>query len=186
MELKISARKGKSKSEISAIRRQGNIPAVIYSKGKEGINVTVDGSEFNACLRHLEKGGLPTVRFKLKGEDGKATEALVKEVQYHPTTYDVNHLDFVALEENQPLNVKVPIRLIGAAECTGVKLGGFLRQIIRHLKVKCLPKDIPTSFSLDVTELGIRQSLRLADLKIPESIRPLTPLKEVVATVSKR
>jgi large subunit ribosomal protein L25 len=65
-------------------------------------------------------------------------------------------------------------------------MGGFLRQVIRHIKVQCLPPQIPSSFSIDVKDLGIKQSKRLSDMVIPQGVKPLAKMDEVVAVVSKR
>ena len=75
---------------------------------------------------------------------------------------------------------------LGVADCVGVKMGGFMRQILRWVKVRCLPKDIPQKFVLDVSELGISQSKRLSDIVIPENIRPLAKMQEVAVLIAKR
>jgi large subunit ribosomal protein L25 len=98
----------------------------------------------------------------------------------------VSHIDFEELFEDVPVSVKVPIQCIGVADCVGVKLGGFLRQIIRHVKVECLPKQIPQNFLVDVQDLGIRQAKKLSDIAIPKGVKPLAKMDEVVVVVSKR
>jgi large subunit ribosomal protein L25 len=98
----------------------------------------------------------------------------------------VSHIDFEELFDDVPVSVKVPINCIGVADCAGIKLGGFLRQVIRHVRVECLPKHIPAEFQVDVRELGIKQSRKLADIKIPQGVKPLAKMDEVVVVVSKR
>ncbi len=71
-------------------------------------------------------------------------------------------------------------------DCVGVKLGGVLRQVIRHVRVRCFPKDMPTFFELDISELGLKQSKRFSDIEIPKTVRPLVDLNEVVAVIVKR
>ncbi len=100
--------------------------------------------------------------------------------------YSVIHLDFEELHSDVPVTVKVPIEMTGVVDCIGVKLGGILRQVIRHVKVRCLPKDIPSCFYLDVKSLDLRQSRRLNDLEIPETLRPLVDLNEVAVLIAKR
>ena len=68
----------------------------------------------------------------------------------------------------------------------GIKLGGFLRQVIRHVKVECLPKNIPSEFIIDVKDLGIRQSKRLKDLAMPNGVKPLASPEEVIVVIAKR
>lgn len=186
MKLTMSKRSAASKKELSEIRRAGNIPAVIYSKGNVGENISVSGPEFKAVLRSLKPGCLPTTVFSLTGEDGKQKRAILKDIQYQPTTYDVWHLDFEELVDGVSVNVKVPIQCIGVVDCVGIKLGGVLRQVIRTLKVNCLPKDIPSEFQLDVRELQISQTKRLSDITLPSTVRPLVDLKEVAVVIAKR
>lgn len=185
MKLTLSKRSGEKKSELTQIRFRKDIAAVIYQKGKPNENVTVKGSEFHAILRGLPKGYLPVTVFELD-LDGKKSKAIVKDIQYHPTTYQILHLDFLLLSDKIPVDVKVPIVCTGEADCVGIKLGGFLRQVIRHLRVSCLPKDIPADFKLDIRELGIGQTKRIRDIEMNETLRLLGKEEEVVVVIAKR
>jgi large subunit ribosomal protein L25 len=186
MKLQISKRSAKKKSEANVLRREGFIPAVIYIRGKAAETVAVKSSEFSTLLRHVQPGRLSTHKFTLVDENGKERQAILKEIQYHVTNYAVIHLDFEELHENELINVKVPIECVGANDCPGVKLGGVLRQVIRYLRVRCLPPHIPSAFYLDVKPLGPRESKRLSDLEIPNTIRPLANMGEVAAVIVKR
>lgn len=185
MKLSLSKRKAETKSENNLIRHRGNIPAVIYSKGKTNHLVSINGIEFDALLRGIQPGQLPTTEIELEGE-GLSFKVIVKDIQYETTTYRVLHLDFLELDKETPVNVNVPIRCIGMAESPGIKLGGFLRQVIRHLRVQCLPKNIPKEFVLDVRSLGIKQTKRIKDMKMPAGVEPLASLNEVVVVIAKR
>jgi large subunit ribosomal protein L25 len=185
MKLAVKQRVSEKKKDIKEIRREGNIPAILYSSKTEPEKLIVSGAEFDTILREMQPGRLPTSVFLLT--DGvKERRAIIKDIQYHLTTYHVSHIDFEELVENIPVCVKVPIHCTGVIDCAGVKLGGFLRQVIRHLKVECLPKNIPSEFLVDVKDLGIRQSKRLKDLAMPKGVRPLANLEEVVVVVAKR
>lgn len=186
MKLKIFKRNAASKSESKRLRREGMIPAVVYEKGSSGEAVSVESNEFSAFLRKLQPGRLSTVIFELETEDGASRRAIMKDIQYNPVNYKVIHLDFEILHDNVEVKINIPIELVGVVDCVGVKLGGVLRQVIRRLRIRCLPKDIPEVFPLDVRDLGLRQSRRLSDLVIPESVRPLENLGEVVAIIAKR
>lgn len=175
-----------SKSETKKIRREGDIPAVIYVKNKATETVVVKGSEFSSLLRKLQPGRLSTTVFTLKDEQGKTHRVIVKEIQYEPTTYAVRHLDFEGLVDDQKINVKVPVECTGIVDCAGIKLGGVLRQVIRFLRVRCLPKDIPTVFQIDIRNLAQFESKRLSDLEIPPTVRPLADLNEVAVVIAKR
>lgn len=186
MKLRTVKRTAESKSEVKRLRREGFIPAVIYIKGKVGETIAVNGTEFGSFLRHVQSGHLPTTVFTLTDDKGQERRVLVKDIQYAITTYAVTHLDFEELVDDHKVNVKIPIECVGMADCLGIKLGGVLRQVIRHVRVRCLPKDLPSFFELDVRELGQRQSKRLSDIQIPQTVRPLMNLNEVVAVIVKR
>ena len=185
MKLTVKPRIGDKKSDIKQIRREGAIPAIVYSSKAEPQKIVVDGVEFSAVLREMKPGHLPTTVFVLA--DGKKDRRVViKDIQYNLTNYNVSHIDFAELVDDMPVSVKVPVTCIGAADCIGIKLGGFLRQVVRHVKVECLPKLIPSEFLVDVKDLGIMQSKRLSDLKIPEGVRPLMNEQEVLVVIAKR
>lgn len=186
MQLQCKKREAKKKSEAKAIRRRGNIPAIVYSKGQEGLPVEIDGADFASALRQMPKGQLATTRFTLVDESGAQRQVLVKDIRYHVTTYDIQHLDFVELHDDAIVSVNVPIRPVGLMECVGMKLGGACRQVIRALKVKCLPKDIPSCFDADIRHLKLKQSFRLNEIAIPSAVRPVGDLNEVAIVITKR
>ncbi len=185
MKLTAEERTVAKKSEIKKMRREGKIPAIVYSQGKVNQLISLNAAEFGAVLRNMKPGHLPTTTFSLM-IGGKEKKAIIKDIQYQLTTYQVSHIDFEELIADVEVSVKVPIQCIGIAECAGVKLGGFLRQVIRHVKVECLPKNIPEEFIVDVKDLGIKQAKKLKDLTMPKGVKPLAKLEEVVVVVAKR
>lgn len=185
MKLTATVRASTKKSDTKQIRREGKIPAILYSAGHSNQQLILNAAEFNAILRQMKPGHLGTTVFQLH-LDGKNKRVIIKDIQYQLTTYLVSHIDFEELFEDVTVNVKVPIQCIGVAECAGIKLGGFLRQVIRHVRVECLPKHIPAEFQVDVRDLGIKQSRKLSDINIPQGVKPLAQMDEVVVVVSKR
>jgi large subunit ribosomal protein L25 len=186
MELKLHQRQKKKKSAISEARRSGLIPAVVYKQGQPGQAVTVEEAAFSTFMRRLKPGHLPTTRLKLVDDKGKAFEAIVKEIQYHPTTYRVLHLDFLELAPDAEISVKIPIECTGVADCLGIKQGGVLRQVLRYVRVRCLPKNLPHSFMVDVKDLSMGHSRRLKDIAMDAGVRPLDGLNEVAVVIAKR
>jgi large subunit ribosomal protein L25 len=186
MKLQRVKRTAASKSEVNKLRREGFIPAVLYVKEKPGETLAVNANEFNSYLRNVKPGHLPTTIFILVDDTGNERRVVIKDIQYEITTYAVTHLDFEELVEDHKINVKVPIECTGIVDCVGIKLGGVLRQVIRHVRIRCFPKDLPSYFELDIHELGLKQSKRLKDLDIPKAVRPLVDLNEVVAVIVKR
>lgn len=185
MKLSYFSRTTGKKGDVNKLRREGKIPCVLYGQNQPGTPICIKKEELEAILRDLRPGLLPTTVFEL--HDGHKThKALIKEIQYHRTSYAVEHIDFYPVSDQNPIAVSIPIRLVGIAECAGVKLGGFVRHVIRHLKVSCLLKDVPQELTLDIRELQIAQSKRLSDIPLPQGIRPLAKMNEVAVVIAKK
>jgi large subunit ribosomal protein L25 len=183
--LTVYPRKDLKKSETNRIRREGNIPGVLYGQGHKNETIWIKGEEIQAILRNLESGLLATTTFEL--HDGKTIlKAIVKDIHYHVASYAIEHIDFAILDPHREVTVNVPITILGLADCVGVKLGGFMRQVIRTLKVSCLPKHIPKSFELDIRDLNVAQSKRLSDIAIPDSVRSMGRMNEVAVVIAKK
>ncbi len=186
LELQISERSAKTKGEAKSLRREKRIPVCIYSNGKPADTASCGQIEFETVLRQLTPGFLPTTIFALKDSKGKTRRGVIKDIQYKPTTYQVLHLDFQELHDSSLIDIKVPIVHTNLVDCSGVKLGGFLRTLIRHLKVRCLPRNIPSHFEIDVKELGLNQNRRVSDLVIPKDVRALQKPNDVIVSVVKK
>jgi large subunit ribosomal protein L25 len=185
MKFQAYIRQGQTKGETNKIRSQGDLPAVLYGPNFTNKNIFLKGAELKAILRNITTGTLGSTVFSLD-LDGEKHQVIIKDIQYKITTYEPIHVDFEVTEKNVLVNVNIPIRLTNSAECQGVKLGGVLRTVIRYLKVRCLPKEIPSHFELDVKNLNIGQSLRLSDIDIPEQVTPIAKMNEVAVVVAKR
>ena len=185
-EIQIKERTSKTKGTTKQLRREQHIPVCIYSKGTAADMASLALVDFETILRGLQPGFLPTTIFALKDAKGKKRTAIIKDIQYKPTTYEVLHLDFQELHADTEVDVKVPIECLNQMDCQGVKLGGFLRSLIRHLKVRCLPRHIPSHFEIDVKELGLNQYRRVSDLSIPKDVKPLEKPHEIVVSVLKK
>ena len=186
MKLQLVQRSSEKKSETKRLRREGFIPAILYVNGKPCEAFALKQADFAALMRQVKPGRLATMILTLELEKGKARKAIIKEIQYDVTSYTPIHIDFEELQENVKVNVNVPIEFVGVDDCVGVKLGGVLRQVIRNLKVRCLPKDIPACLQLDVSKLEMRQSKRLSALELPKSVKPCADLNEVAVVIAGR
>ena len=137
-----------------------------------------------AALRAVTKGFLSTTIFDLD-VNGKSVKAIVKDIQYHKTTYNIIHLDFQQLYEDTPVNINIPLEFTGVAECVGIKLGGFLRPVKRNVRVNCLPKHIPEKFTLDVSRLAIKQTKRVRDIEVSSDVNVLVKEDNVLVVIAK-
>lgn len=183
--LKTTSREGKKRSELTKIRHEGDIPAVFYSAGEECHNLRVNGSEFRAAMRTLKLGHLPTTVFEIEVA-GKKEKVVVRDIQYKPTTYEILHLDLHKLDEMRPVAIKVPIECTGVADCVGIKLGGVLRKVKRHVTVRCLPKDLPKQFTIDVLQMAIGNSIRVHQLTVPKGVNVLLKEQDVLVVIAKK
>lgn len=148
----------KKKSVNKNMRKQGFIPAVLYSSGKKGLTLKLKDSEFFKVYKK-SIGEVAFFDFELSG---KKYSTIIKDRQIHPTKRNIIHLDFLAIEQDKPISIKVPLNITG--ESAGVKKGGILDVLLRELEVTCLPKDMPEDFKVDVTSLDIGDSLTIADI----------------------
>lgn len=149
------------KNEAFRTRDAGKIPAVVYGGGAKSVSesVSVDPKELSRILH--SKGGLNSL-IALK-VDGKETQVLVKEYQIDPVTHKLIHADFYRVAMDKKIRVNVPVHLTGEAK--GVKLqGGTMDFVHRDVEVECLPSDIPSHITVDVTELTLSQGVRVKDL----------------------
>ena len=177
-----------SRQKQSAVLKQGRledkIPAVLYGKGQETLHCFVNQLDFQKIVAQNTQGLLATQPITLT-LDRKSHQVIVKAIQYHPTTYRILHIDFQYLAQ-EPVNVNVPLKCLGAAECVGIKLGGVLRQVIRHVKVRCLPQHIPSCFEVDISGLKLFDKKKISDLTIPQEVKCIDDLNQVAVVIAKR
>ena len=181
VDLRVERRTGTGKGVARGLRRQGQIPAILYGEG-EPISLTADPK---VLLRVLGTEAGENVILNLTIVDGKdfTRKAMVKEVQVDPVTGKPLHADFLAISMERPIEVEVPVEVAGVAQ--GVKdEGGILDQILREIRVRCLPVAIPDRIGLDVSSLDIGDVLHVSDLPIPEGVELLTDREQAVVMVA--
>jgi large subunit ribosomal protein L25 len=181
MALKAQVREGVGKGTARSLRRSGQIPAVLYGRGRDPRPVTVDGKAFAAVI-HTHAGMNVLIDLDLAG-NGRSEPAvvMVKEVQRDVFRQQPIHVDFHAISLTDRMEFRVRIVLKGTAK--GIAEGGVVEHHLREALVECLPTEIPEVFDLDVTELLVGRSLHASDLTIPEGVVLKTPVEEVVVTV---
>ncbi len=154
------------KGHSGRMRRAGFIPAVLYGPGVEdNLHVKLNHKEVDKAL-HTHSGSNVIVNLNVDGKD--SWTVMFKNLQVHPATGVIEHVDLVSVIMDKKVVVEVPVQIIGKAE--GVKLGGILQQETRSIKLECLPDRIPDSIDVDVTELDIGQSLHVNDIKLAEGL----------------
>lgn len=149
------------KKSTKALRNNGLVPCVVYG-GAQNVHFSATTQAFRDLIYTNE------FRIASVNVDGKSINAIIKDVQFHPITDKIMHIDFLELVENKKLITQIPITLVGAPE--GVKVGGVLMQKIRKVKVKTTPKNLSTSINVDVAHLDLGKSIRIRDIKVSEEI----------------
>ena len=172
--LNVDIRKEHGTSAARRTRLQNKVPAVVYHSGIEATPLSVDKISLNKALRTGQ------MIFEVNVED-KNQFVLVKEIQYHPVTDEIIHIDFQKVKENEKISLEVAIRSTGEAQ--GVKLGGLLVQMLNSVTVKCRPAEIPEFLEIDVTDMEMNTNLFVKDITLPSDVEMITAQDIAVVSV---
>ncbi len=150
------------------LRRQNKVPGVIYGADNDAQSLTLDKFELAKAVE-LEAFFSQVLSVVIDG--GAAQSAVVRDIQRHPATEAVMHIDFLRVSADRPVDVHVPLHFVNEEACTGVKIGGgSLIHNITEVVVSGLPKDLPEFIEVDVLELDLGDSIHLSGLKLPEGV----------------
>jgi large subunit ribosomal protein L25 len=172
--LAVEVRKTTGKGISRRIRRQGMIPGICYGHGLDApVNVVVNPKALKASLDPV-RGQNTIISVTLADERKQQTlTAMLWEWQIHPLRRNVTHVDLIAIDPEKPIEVEVPVELLGKA--IGTVDGGQLHVVLRSVPVKCKPADIPTKFELDISALTIGDALHVSDLRLPPNVGLAVP-----------
>ncbi|MCM8823114.1 MAG: 50S ribosomal protein L25 [Candidatus Omnitrophica bacterium] len=179
--IKSILREGKGKEKVKKIRRRGFIPAIVYSRN---FNLPVElPLSSMKILKSIHFSENTIIEMEVDGYENKDNRlnVLIKDVQYDPLREEVIHIDFMKVSLDEKVKVKIPIVLKG--ESKGVKEGGVLEQIMWDVTVEALPLDIPEKIEVDISHLGIGDTVHIVDLKISEKVRILASPEDAIVTV---
>ena len=167
-----SLRENVGKNDASVLRQNGKVPCVVYG-GEKQHHIAID----HIALEKLIFS--PNVYFIELEFGGEKMKTAIKDIQFHPVTEDILHVDFQRLYEDREIKLEIPVRLEGSA--IGVRNGGRLAAHFRRLLVRALPQNLPDSIDLDVTTMRIGMSIRVKDLASPDFTILQDPNAVVVA-----
>ncbi|HEM49489.1 MAG TPA: 50S ribosomal protein L25 [Caldithrix sp.] len=171
--LKIEKRIGFGKSQARRLRRTGKIPAIIYGEDQETTPLLLDRHEFEMMLKQHH------TLFNLE-LDGKSVPSIVRDIQRHPVTGNVLHVDFLAIKKGHKLTLSVSVNYVGTA--VGTKTGGIFQTNKNELNISVLPKDIPDFIEVDISNLEVGDNIRLKDIS-EEHIEFLDDPDDVLCSV---
>lgn len=180
--LKAYPRSQVQRAEVTKLRRAGRVPATIYGRQARPQNLEVDFEEITDLLHHSVSENV-LVDLSVENDPRAKRLALVQEVQHHPLSAKVLHVDLHEVAENEKVTVSVPVETTG--EAAGVKNGGgTLEHVMFKLKVRCLPKDLPEQIVIDVTALEICKSVHIGEVPAPAGVEILGDKTRAVVTVA--
>lgn len=166
-------RESVGKKSTKALRDADLVPCVVYG-GKEPLNFSAEEKAFKNLVYTPEAH---TVSIEV---DGQTIPAVLQDIQFHPITDRILHVDFYQLADDKPVIMEVPVKITGRAK--GVVAGGVLRQSFRKLKLKAIPANLPDEIMVDVTPLRIGNKLYIGDIK-NDAYTFMHPDNAVVAAV---
>lgn len=166
------------KQATASLRKKGLIPGVIYGNAITPIAISLK-EPFIRQLLCSEAGKNTLITFNVDNSD---YYGLIHDVKKHPITGRVLHIDFLCIDTTKPVTVSVPLVFEGIPR--GVKVGGLLLPIITNTTAVCLPHDIPSAIRLDITGIGLGQSLKLSDITPPESVQLIDKPSQIVIKVA--
>ena len=168
--LEVSDRTKIKTKGVKSLRRKGLIPGVLYYAGEKNVNIEIDKS----ILFHAMQSGQRIFEIE---QEGKSQFTMIKQVQYHPVTDEVIHLDLLRVRRAEKMTITVPLVLTGDAK--GVKEGGLLSQSINQLEINCFPTDVPEQIELNVEDLELNSSMNISDINLDNDDIEIITDKEV-------
>jgi large subunit ribosomal protein L25 len=179
MNLKASQREAVGNGPSRVLRRDGKIPAILYGPQTEPMKLAIDKLELEPIFK---SGAVAQKLFKLEieGVDG-ARNVMIKEMQKHPVSHNLLHLDLYEVTMDHKIKVMVPVVTTG--KCIGVEMGGMLQIIRRELEVFCLPDRIPEKITIDITDLDIGDSFHVEDLALEEAVEIPADVNFTILTI---
>jgi large subunit ribosomal protein L25 len=177
--IKVALRTETGKSACRKLRREGLIPATVYGLGEETVSLKLS-PKIVAKVLASDTGMNSLIHLQREGTDIKR-HVIIKDLQRHPVTGRLSHVDFMRVDPSRKVRVRVPIRLNGTP--VGIKEGGTLEFVHREIEIECLPKDIPAHIDVDISNLKIAENARVENVKLPSNIELLDAPQNVICIV---
>lgn len=165
-------------SNSRRLRKAGSLPGVIYGDGEDAMAIQLSTHNFERLLHHHASETM-LVEIEVEGEGN--VSALVKNVQHHPVTSELLHVDLQKVAADKPIQVEITLGVVG--EAAGVKAGGVLDLVMHSISVECLPGDLLDSIEVDVSKMEIGSILHVSDVKLDAKLKLLSDPEAIVASV---
>lgn len=170
-------REQKTRGYLNELKRNGIVPGTVYGKGVDNQAISISLKQLTRTFQAHGSRGL----FSLEIDEGSGLMVVVREIQRHPITGQITHIDFWKVRLDEKINSTVGISMVGEEEI--MKKGGILQAGAKEIEVFCLPQDIPETLVYDIAALEIGDKVTVADLQVPAGVEILTDLETLLATV---
>lgn len=182
IELNVRQRAKLGTGPSRALRRSGQIPAVLYGHGMAALSLEINARDFQKIL-HTKAGANAIIRLHAENVELKENTCLIKDIQHDPVTEEVEHVDFTLISLTEKIRISVQVVVKNGEDAPGVKEGGALDVLHYELEVECLPTEIPENFTVDAKNMKINDLVYIKDLKAPEGVNFILDPEEVVVAL---
>ena len=179
VELLCDIRPTKPKGARHRVRREGRVPGVLYGPKTTPTAVSVNAIDLRDRVAHAASQRIMRLKSSATEIDGK--HVLVKDIQRSPVSREILHADLYEVYLNRAIRVRVALHFVGKP--AGVADGGILAPLVRDIEVECLPLEIPESFDVDVTALGIHDVIHVSEMKFAGNVKPIFDSDYAVVSV---
>lgn len=174
----IKTEKREKGADLEVLRKEGMIPAVFYGAGKESASISVPVLEFKKIWK--EAGESSTIKLSSGQEN---VDVLIHEVQVHPVSGEPLHIDFLVIDMNKKIKVKVPLEFVGISDAVKNGLGNLVK-VLHEVEIEALPKDLPHNLEADISKLAaVDSQVFVSDIALPTGVEMVTAGDEVVASI---
>jgi large subunit ribosomal protein L25 len=168
LELNAELRTDVGKGASRRLRRSGDkVPAIIYGGGEDTVALTLD---YHQLVKAMQSESFFSQILAVT-TNGKAQQAVIRDMQRHPANDKVTHIDFLRVRADVAIQVNIPLRYINEDNCVGVRLGGgSIGHNLMEVEVSCLPGDLPEAIEVDMENIDVGDAIHLSDLTVPQGV----------------
>ena len=180
--LNVNKREGVGKGAARATRREGMVPAVIYGGSQSPTAISIDP---RLAIKGLNSGHFFSTVYTLDIDGGDSEKVIVRDVQFHPVSDAVQHIDFLRVTDRTRVHLFIPVHYVGQEECKGIKFGGIFNIVRHEVEVSCLAANIPDELTCDISGYDIGDTIKISSVTLPNGVSPtITDRDFVLANIS--
>lgn len=179
--IEVSIRNTETKGQLSKLRSNGNVPAIIYGGSEKNQTITLTKKQVSTLIEK-ENFASNVITLKL---DGSELKVLPREISFDTVSDEPIHIDFLRIVSGSNINLEIPVKFINNDKSPGLKRGGVLNIVRRKVELKCPTESIPKEIIVDLNELDIGASIKISSVNLPEKVMPTISDRDfVIATVA--